>query len=101
MKFRATIDGVALAALVFAVVATSAVSTAAIISAESLITTNEKALRMQRIVSSQEAIRFHSTAVDSSEQSFVVTGNERNLTPYQAVTVEIEGGSRLSRRQAR
>ena len=90
MKLRATIDGVALAALVFAVVAISAVSAVAIISAESLITTNEKALRMQRTVTSLEAIRFHSTAVDSSEQSYVITGRESDLTPYRAGTVEIE-----------
>ena len=90
MKLRATIDGVALAALVFAVVAISAVSAVAIISAESLITTNEKALRMQRTVSSLEAIRFHSTAVDRSEQSYVITGRESDLTPSRAGIVEIE-----------
>ena len=90
MKLRATIDGVALAALVFAVVAISAVSAVAIISAESLIATNEKALRMQRTVSSLEAIRFHSTAIDGSEQSYVITGQESDLTPYRAGTVEIE-----------
>lgn len=90
MKFRATIDGVALAALVFAVVAISAVSAVAIVSAENLITTNEKALRMQRTVSSLEAIRFHSYAIDSSEQNYIITGKERELTPYRAGTVEIE-----------
>ena len=90
MKLRATIDGVALAALVFAVVAISAVSAVAIISAESLIANNEKALRMQRTVSSLEAIRFHSTAVESSEQSYVITGRESDLASYRAGTVEIE-----------
>ena len=90
MKFRATIDSVALAALVFAVVAISAVSAVAIVSAENLITTNEKALRMQRTVSSLEAIRFHSFAIDSSEQNYIITGKESDLTPYRAGTVEIE-----------
>ena len=90
MKIRATIDGVALAALVFAVVAISAVSAVAIVSAEKLITTNEKALRMQRTVSSLEAIRFHSLAIDSSEQNYVITGKESDLTPYRAGNVEIE-----------
>ena len=90
MKFKATIDGVALAALVFAVVAISAVSAVAIISAENLITTNERALRMQRTVSSLEAIRFHSFAIDSSEQSYIITGRESALTPYRAGMVEIE-----------
>lgn len=90
MKLRATIDGVALAALVFAVVAISAVSAVAIIAAENLITTNEKALRMQRTVSSLEAIRFHSFAVDSSEHNYIITGKEDDLTPYWAGMVEIE-----------
>ena len=90
MKFRATIDGVALAALVFAVVAISAVSAVAIVSAESLITTNAKALRMQRTVSSLEAIRFHSYTIDSSEQSFIITGKDSDLGPYRAGAAEIE-----------
>ena len=90
MKLRATVDGVALAALVFAVVAISAVSAVALISAENLITINEKALRMQRTISSLEAIRFHSFAVDSSEQSYIITGKERDLTPYRAGVIEIE-----------
>ncbi len=90
MKFTATIDGVALAALVFAVVAIAAVSAVAIISAENLISINEKALRMQRTVSSLEAIRFHSFAIGSSEQNYIITGKDSELTPYRAGAVEIE-----------
>ena len=90
VKFTATIDGIALAALIFAVVAIGAVSTVAVVSAENLITTNEKALRMQRTVSSLEAIRFHSFAMDSSEQYYVITGKESELTPYRAGMVEID-----------
>ena len=90
MKIKATIDGVALATLVFAVVAISAVSAVAIVSAENLIATNEKALRMQRTISSLEAIRFHSVAINSSEQNYVITGKESELIPYKAGTVEIE-----------
>lgn len=90
MKFKATIDGVALTALVFAVLAISAVSAVAIVSAENLITTNNKALRMQRTVSSLEAIRFHSFAIDSSEQNYIITGKEVELKPYQAGIAEID-----------
>jgi diguanylate cyclase (GGDEF)-like protein len=90
LKFKATIDGVALAALVSAVVAISAVAAVAIVAAESLITTNEKALRMQRTVSSLEAIRFHSFAIGSSEQNYIITGRESELAPYRAGIVEIE-----------
>ena len=90
MKFKATIDGVALAALIFAVVAISAVSTVAVVSAENLITINEKTLRMQRTVSSLEAIRFHSFAIDSSERNYIMTGREKALTPYRVGAVEIE-----------
>lgn len=90
MKFTATIDGVALAALIFAVVAIAAVSAVAVISAENLISTNEKALRMQRTVSSLEAIRFHSFAIGSSEQNYIITGKDSELTPYRAGAVEVE-----------
>ena len=90
MKLKATIDGVALAALVFAVVAISAVSAVALIAAENLITTNEKESRMQRTTSSLEAVRFHSFAVDSSAQNYVITGKDHDLTPYRAGVVEIE-----------
>ncbi|MCY7386628.1 MAG: diguanylate cyclase [Burkholderiales bacterium] len=90
VKLTATIDGVALAALVSAVVAIAAVSAVAVFSVERLITTNERALRMQRTVSSLEAIRFHSFAIDSSEQSYIITGKDADLTPYRAGTVEIE-----------
>ena len=90
MKFKATIDGIALAALIFAVVAIAAVSTIAIVSAGNLITTNEKAMRMQRTVSSLEAIRFHSLAMDASEQNYIITGKESELTPYAAGIVEID-----------
>lgn len=90
MKFTATIDGVALAALICAVVAIAAVSAVAVISAENLISTNEKALRMQRTVSSLEAIRFHSFAIGSSEQNYIITGKDSELTPYRAGAVEVE-----------
>ena len=90
MKFTATIDGVALAALIFAVVAIAAVSAVAVISAENLISTNEKALRMQRTVSSLEAIRFHSFAIGGSEQNYIITGKDSELTPYRAGVVEVE-----------
>jgi diguanylate cyclase (GGDEF)-like protein len=90
LKIKATVDGVALAALVCAVVAISAVSAVAVISAESLITTNERASRMQRTVSSLEGIRFHSFAIGSGEKNYVFTGGERELTSYRVGSVEIE-----------
>ena len=90
MKPRATIDRVALAALVFAMVAISAVYAVAMIPAEQLIATNEKALRIQRTVSSLEAIRFHSFAIDRSEHSYIFIGKESDLTPDRAGMVEIE-----------
>lgn len=90
MKFKATVDNIAFAALVFAVVAIAAVSAVATISVENLITTNERALRMQRTISSLEAIRFHSFAISSGEQSYVITGRESDLSGYRAGTAEIE-----------
>ncbi len=91
MKLKATIDNIALAALVFAVVAITAVSTVAVVSAEKLILTNEKILRAQRIISSLESIRFNVLALAIGEQNFVITGNERDLGRYRSGGVEIEG----------
>lgn len=90
MKLKATIDNIALAALVFAVVAIAAVSTVAVVSAESLILTNEKILRAQRIISSLELIRFNAFALDIGEKKFTITGDERDLGAYRAGATEIE-----------
>ncbi len=90
MKLKATIDNIALAALVFAVVAIAAVSTVAVVSAENLIITNEKILRAQRIVSSLESIRYNALAIDIGEQNYVNTGNEQDLGRYRVGGVEIE-----------
>ena len=90
MKWKATIDNVALSALVFAVVAIAAVSTVAIVSADKLVAVNEKILQTQRIISSLEAIRFYSLALETGEQHYTITGNERDLGPYRLGNVEME-----------
>lgn len=91
MRPRLTIDNIALAALVFAVVVIAAVSTIAIASAQRLISINEEVLRTQRLVSSVEAIRFYAMALEGGEQNFVITGNERDLSAYKEGGVEIVG----------
>jgi len=91
VKLKATVDNIALAALVFAVVAIAAVSTVAILSAENLIRTNENNLRTQRIISSLESIRFNAVALDMGEQNFIITGNERDLERYRSGSEQIEG----------
>jgi len=88
---KATVDNVALAAMVFAVVAIIAVSTVAVISAENLITTNESVLRTQRMISSLEAIRYHSLALDAGERNFIVSGDPRDLSPFHASVGELDG----------
>jgi diguanylate cyclase (GGDEF)-like protein len=87
---KITIDNVALAALIFAVVAIGAVSLVATFSSENLITENERALRTQRLVSSLEAIRFQSLAINVGQQNFAITGDEQNLLRYRAGIVEAE-----------
>jgi diguanylate cyclase (GGDEF)-like protein len=87
---KITIDNVALAALIFAVVAIGAVSLVATFSSENLITENERALRTQRLVSSLEAIRFQSLAINVGQQNFAITGDEKNLLRYRAGVVEAE-----------
>ena len=91
VKFKATIDNIALAALVFAVVAIAAVSAVAVVSAENLIIINEKILRAQRIISSLESVRFNALALDNGELNFIITGNERDLGRNRSGAVEIEG----------
>ncbi len=90
MKFKATVDNIALAALVFAVVAIAAVSTVAVVSAESLILTNDRILRVQRVISSLESIRFNTFALDIGERNFILTGEERDLARYRSGATEIE-----------
>ena len=87
---KITIDNVALAALIFAVVAIGAVSLVATVSSENLIAENERALRTQRLVSSLEAIRFQSLAINVGQQNFAITGDEQNLTRYRAGVIEAE-----------
>jgi diguanylate cyclase (GGDEF)-like protein len=87
---KITIDNVALAALIFAVVAIGAVSLVATLSSENLITENERALRTQRLVSSLEAIRFQSLAINVGQQNFAITGDEKNLSRYREGVVEAE-----------
>jgi diguanylate cyclase (GGDEF)-like protein len=87
---KITIDNVALAALIFAVVAIGAVSLVATFSSENLITENERALRTQRLVSSLEAIRFQSLAINVGQQNFAITGDEQNLVRYREGVIETE-----------
>lgn len=87
---KITIDNVALAALIFAVVAIGAVSLVATFSSENLITENERALRTQRLVSSLEAIRFQSLAINVGQQNFAITGDEQNLVRYREGVMETE-----------
>lgn len=87
---KITIDNVALATLVFAVVAIGAVSLVATLSSESLIAETERALRTQRLVSSLESIRFQSLAINVGQQNFAITGDEKNLLRYRASVAETE-----------
>lgn len=69
VNFTTTAVGIALAAMVFAVIAIADVSAVGTVSARSLVTAKEKALRNQRTVSSLEVIRYHSFAINISEQN--------------------------------
>lgn len=91
MKLKATIDNIALAALVFAVVAIAAVSSVAVVSAENLILTNEKILRAQRIISSLESIRFNALGLDAGERNSFSTEGESNAGRHRSAIAEIEG----------
>ncbi len=90
MRLTATIDNIALAALVFAVVAIAAVSSVAVVSAENLIATNDSILKAQRVISSLEAIRQHALALNLGQQRLIIGGNEEDLTLSRPGSVEIE-----------
>jgi diguanylate cyclase (GGDEF)-like protein len=87
---KATIDTVALAALVCAVVALVAVSALAVFATNNLLATNDLTLSRQRVVSSLEALRFHALAINSGQQNYALTGSERDFTGYQQSVDAIE-----------
>lgn len=89
-NMKITIDNVALATLVFAVVAIGAVSLVATLTGENLIAENERSLRAQRLVSSLEAVRFQSLAINVGQQNFAITGDEENLLRYRQGVIETE-----------
>jgi len=90
MKLTATIDNIALAALVFAVVAIAAVSTVAVVSAENLIATNDSILKAQRVISSLEAIRQHALALNLGQQNLIIGGNKEGQALTRPGSLEIE-----------
>jgi diguanylate cyclase (GGDEF)-like protein len=91
MSDKYSINQVALAALIVAVVAIATVSAVSITALKNLIGVNTEVLRMQRLISSVESIRFHAMAIDSSEQSYVITGSASDLGVYRSARVEMFG----------
>ncbi len=89
MKPNLTVDRAALVAFVFAVVAIGTVSVVSVIALENLIGTSARALGMQRIISSLEAIRFHALAIDNAEGNYVITGALRDKNRYREAEVEM------------
>ena len=90
-----TINQVALAALIVAVVSIAAVSIVSVVALHNLIDTNARVLRVQRIISSLEAIRFQALAIDNSEQAYVITGNRADLSTFLTAGVEMRAEAEL------
>jgi diguanylate cyclase (GGDEF)-like protein len=90
MKRRASADNIALIALIIAVAAIGAVAAIALFASERLVVTNEQVLATQRAVSSLEAIRFQSFAINLGQQNFAITGDERDLARYRSGVMEME-----------
>lgn len=97
---RATIENIALAALVIAVLATSGVSTVAWVSTSRLVDNNEQVVRAQRLVASVESLRFNALALDAGEQNYTITGHPRDLAPFKLALVEIKGELSFLRSQS-
>lgn len=89
MAIKPTTDHIALAALIFAVVAIIAVSTVAVTSANALIAVNDQVVRTHRAMLSLDAIRFQSMAIQSNEASYVISGQEREFSAYRGSVVAL------------
>jgi diguanylate cyclase (GGDEF)-like protein len=89
MKKPFSINQVALAALVVAVVSIAAVSAISVIALHNLIDANARVMRLQRIISSLESIRFQALAVDNSEQTYVITGDKSDLSDFLSGGIEM------------
>lgn len=90
MKFRATIENIALAGIVLTAVALAGASLVAIKATENLIDANVQILDAHRLTSSLEAIRFQAVVVDTGMQSYVITGADKDLAPLQNGIVELQ-----------
>jgi diguanylate cyclase len=90
MKLRATIENIALAGIVLTAVALAGASLVAIRATENLIDGNVQILDAHRVTSSLEAIRFQAAVVDTSMQSYVITGTDKELAPLQKGIVELQ-----------
>ncbi len=99
-RLKPSIGTVALAALVFAVVAMAAVAMVALFATNSLLATNDLTLNRQRVVSSLEAIRFHALAINSGQQNYALTGSDRDFTIYRQGVSEIEAELAVLTKQA-
>lgn len=84
-----SINQVALAALVVAVVSIAAVSAISVVALHNLIDANARVMRLQRVISSLESIRFQALAVDNSEQTYVITGDKRDLSDFLSGGIEM------------
>lgn len=89
MKKTVSINQVALAALVVAVVSIAAVSAISVVALHNLIDANARVMRLQRIISSLESIRFQALAVDNSEQTYVITGDRSDLSDFLSGGIEM------------
>jgi diguanylate cyclase (GGDEF)-like protein len=87
---KATIDNVALSALVFAVLAIAAVSTVAVVASGNLIAANDLTQSRQQLLSSLESIRFHALAINVGQQNYALTGEDRDFAAYRSSVIQIE-----------
>jgi diguanylate cyclase (GGDEF)-like protein len=93
MKKTFTLNQVALAALIVAVLSIAAVSAVSVIAFNNLIDTNSRVMKLQRIISSLESIRYQALATSNSEQNYVITGDQGELSAYQSGSVEMRAES--------
>jgi len=91
MKTAVTINQAALAALVVSVISIASVSAISVVALHNLLDANARVMRLQRIISSLESIRFQALAVDNSEQTYVITGDQSGLSNLLVGGIEMRG----------
>lgn len=83
---KSAVDKLALGGVIFSVAAIFAVVAVSLFSVRNLVAAGERVSEIQRVRSSLEALRFAAMTLDTSQQAYVITGNEEELASMRTVS---------------